>query len=105
MTSTDQFKSSQPPVIDQETVAHVATLARLNLSDEQKQALTPQLSDIVGLVNTLANAQETLEGDTLPHKLGMPMRQDVQRDQQQGEQYLSNAPQAEETFYRVPKIL
>ena len=88
-----------------EDVEHVAKLARLALSEEEKQLFAKQLADIVGYVNQL---NELNVDDVEPMTQSIPMtnvmRQDNVQKEIPREEMLAISPFEENHFIRVPKI-
>ncbi|MTI85959.1 MAG: Asp-tRNA(Asn)/Glu-tRNA(Gln) amidotransferase subunit GatC [Firmicutes bacterium] len=93
-------------MINKSDVEHVALLARLELSEEEKELYTKQLSDILEHAQTL-NKLDT--ENVLPTAHVLPLknvfREDEVGDHLDTEKALSNAPDKEENFFRVPKIV
>ncbi|MBY0450184.1 MAG: Asp-tRNA(Asn)/Glu-tRNA(Gln) amidotransferase subunit GatC [Cyanobacteria bacterium] len=100
--------------ITHEAVAHVATLARLDISAEDAARYAEELSKILTLVeqlNTLplddpaldAFMDETMATD-IPQQAVLT-RPDLAFKHYTREALLKNAPEEEEGFFRVPKIL
>ena len=92
--------------IDEARVRRIARLARLNLSDEQIQRYTGQLEAILEYFQQLDRV-DTEGVQPMAHALPMT---DVVRDDEPGasfdsEKALQNAPQREQHFFRVPKVL
>ncbi|HBQ86875.1 MAG TPA: Asp-tRNA(Asn)/Glu-tRNA(Gln) amidotransferase subunit GatB [Syntrophomonas sp.] len=87
-------------------VEHVALLARLSLSDEEKALFSRQLSSILEYVDQL-NELDTDDVEPLTHILPVfnVFREDVVRPGSVREEILSNAPLLEENQYKVPKIM
>lgn len=87
-------------------VEHVALLARLSLSDDEKNRFGEQLSTILNYADTL-NALDTDDVEPLTHILPAfnVFREDVVRPSMAREEMLANAPLAEEGQYKVPKIM
>ncbi|ONI77649.1 asparaginyl/glutamyl-tRNA amidotransferase subunit C [Kribbella sp. ALI-6-A] len=94
------------PSITREEVAHLARLARIELSDEELDHLAPQLDQIIALVGQVS---EVAADDIPPTSHALPitnvMREDVNVPCLTPEQALSGAPAAEEQRFRVPRIL
>ena len=92
-------------MITKEQVEHVAKLARLELTEEEKTLYTKQLSQILDYIDQL-NKVETkgVEPMTQPIPTVNVMREDIVKKQYQREDLLKNAPQEEYGFFRVPKI-
>lgn len=92
--------------ITQETVRHVATLARLEISSEELQTYTEQLSRILGLMEQLQSIP-THGIAPMSHavKITLPEREDVITNTNQRETMLANAPDSQAGCFRVPKII
>lgn len=91
--------------ITKEQVEHVAKLARLGLSAEEKEALTGQLSrilDHVAQLNRLNTSQVAPTFHVLP--LQNIFRADEPHRSLPPEAALANAPEAEAGCFKVPKI-
>ncbi len=86
-------------------VEHIATLARLQLTDEQKQRYRGQLSTILEHV---AKLQELDTRDVPPTTGGalteMPLRADEPRPSLGTEALLKNAPDTEGNQFKVPAV-
>jgi aspartyl-tRNA(Asn)/glutamyl-tRNA(Gln) amidotransferase subunit C len=94
------------PVISREELAHLATLARIDLSDAELDHLAPQLSVILESVASISG----VAGDDIPptsHPLPLTnvFRDDVVRPGLTAEEALSGAPEVEDQRFRVPRIL
>jgi aspartyl-tRNA(Asn)/glutamyl-tRNA(Gln) amidotransferase subunit C len=92
--------------ISRDDVAHVARLARLQLTDEQIDTFTPQLAAILGHAADV----EALELDDVPptahpFPLKNVTRPDVPRDAGIRDAVLAEAPAAEDGMFRVPPVL
>jgi len=87
-------------------VEHVARLARLELSEEEKERMTAQLDAILGYMDTL-NALDTagVEPTTTVIPMVSVMRDDTVRPSLDREDALANAPDREDGFFRVPRII
>lgn len=92
--------------ISREEVLHVAKLARLELSSEEIERLTDQLSNILTYVEKL-NQLDTKQVEPTSHVLSISnvFREDRARPPLPVEKALENAPDSEGTFFRVPKII
>ncbi len=92
--------------ITREEVAHVAKLARLELTEEEQETFTGQMDAILAYVEKL-NELDT--ADVIPTAHAVPMenafREDVVRPSIGVENALSNAPARAEGFFRVPKVI
>ncbi len=92
--------------ISKEEIEHIAVLARLSLTEEEKELFGAQLSGILGYMEQL-NELDTKEVEPTSHvlALGNVMREDVPGESLPREEALMNAPSHTEKFYRVPKII
>ncbi len=87
-------------------VQHVALLARLNLTEEEKLKYAEQLGSILQYVDKL-NELDTEGVEPLDHILPVfnVFREDKVNPGPDREEILANAPLVEEGQYRVPKII
>ncbi len=92
--------------ISREEVEHVAYLARVGLTEEEKQRLQGQLSDILQHVAMISQ----LNTDAIPPTaqvipLQNVMRQDAAAECYPPEAILANAPRAEDHYFKIPPVL
>jgi aspartyl-tRNA(Asn)/glutamyl-tRNA(Gln) amidotransferase subunit C len=92
--------------ISKQEVEHVAKLARLELSEQEKEELTDQLSNILTYVEKL-NELDTSGVEPTSHVLDINnvMRDDVAGESLTQERALANAPEKAAGHYKVPKII
>jgi aspartyl-tRNA(Asn)/glutamyl-tRNA(Gln) amidotransferase subunit C len=94
------------PEITAEQVAHLANLARIDLSPEEIENLT---ADLVQIVESVAKVSEVATPDVPATSHPMPLtnvfREDVVRPSLTVEQALSGAPERDGDKFRVPAIL
>ena len=87
-------------------VAHVARLARLELSDEELSTFTDQLGDIL---DHAADIEALDVGDIPPTAHPLPLtnvlRPDEVRPSLDRDEVLAQAPLAEDGRFRVPPVL
>ena len=89
-----------------EEVRHVARLARLALSDDEIEALAPELSNILGYAEQVgAVAAEDVEATTHPFPLENVTRADDPRPSLPREAVLAGAPEVEDDRFVVPRIV
>jgi aspartyl-tRNA(Asn)/glutamyl-tRNA(Gln) amidotransferase subunit C len=92
--------------ITRNEVAHLARLARLDMSEGELAQMAGQLDAILGAV---ARVSEVASDDVPPTSHSVPLtnvlREDVVTDCLTPEQALSGAPAAEDGRFRVPRIL
>ena len=91
--------------ISREDVEYVAALARLELTEQETQEYTEQLNSILGYAAML----ERLDTDgVVPTAHAVPLHNVLREDQVgtsiDNEKALKNAPDADEGFFRVPRI-
>ena len=81
-------------------------LARLSLTEEEKELFGAQLSSILDYMEKL-NELDTENIEPTSHVLSLSnvMREDAPKDSIPREDALSNAPDRTDAFYRVPKII
>ncbi|MEW6675203.1 MAG: Asp-tRNA(Asn)/Glu-tRNA(Gln) amidotransferase subunit GatC [Nitrospirota bacterium] len=87
-------------------VEHIAKLARLSLSEEERELFRSQLGSILDYIEKL-NELDTGDIEPTSHALSLS---NVMRDDTLGysiprEDALMNAPDHTDKFYRVPKII
>ena len=92
--------------ITRDEVAHLARLARIELTQEELDHLAPQLDLIIGWV---AQVSDVAAADIPPTSHALPLTNVMRADENvpclTPEQALSGAPAAEEQRFRVPRIL
>ncbi len=89
-----------------EDINKIAHLARLGLSDDEKNRYTESLNNILGLIDEL-QAVNTTGIEPLAHALEVtqPLRTDVVSEQNQREAYQQIAPATQDGLYLVPKVI
>jgi len=94
------------PEISRDEVAHLATLARIELDDAELDQLAPQLSVIL---ESIASIAEVAAGEIAPTSHAVPLtnvfRADEPRPSLSVEQALAGAPETEQQRFAVPRIL
>lgn len=87
-------------------VEYVANLARLALTDAEKEKMTEELSSILAYIDKLSQL-DTQDVEPLAHVFPVTnvFREDVCRESIAIEEALRNAPDSEERFFKVPGIL
>jgi len=86
-------------------VEHTAKLARLELTDEEKEKYTRQFSDILGYFDQLKEV-DTSDVEPMAHVMPIKnvMREDEIKQEHSRDDILRNAPLEEDGYFRVPKI-
>jgi aspartyl-tRNA(Asn)/glutamyl-tRNA(Gln) amidotransferase subunit C len=94
------------PRIQPEDVEHVARLARLALSDDEKERMRQQLDRILGYIAKLNELDtEGVEPTSHAVRLVNVMRDDEVRPSLPAEVMLANAPERAGELFRVPRII
>lgn len=86
-------------------VEHVAKLARLELTEEEKVKFSKQLGDILEYAQQM-NEIDTEGVEPMSHAIPIVnvMREDEVVHEFSREELMANAPLKEDGFFRVPKI-
>ncbi|MFO7569455.1 MAG: Asp-tRNA(Asn)/Glu-tRNA(Gln) amidotransferase subunit GatC [Smithellaceae bacterium] len=87
-------------------VEYVAKLARLDVTDPEKEMFTAQLNDILLYIDKL-NELDTTGVAPMTHAIAVTnaFREDRVSDSLGTKQALANAPDARGEFFRVPKVI
>ncbi|HKZ17179.1 MAG TPA: Asp-tRNA(Asn)/Glu-tRNA(Gln) amidotransferase subunit GatC [Geobacteraceae bacterium] len=92
--------------ITREEIDHVARLARLELTEQEKEMFTGQMDAILAYVDKL-NELDT--DGIIPTSHAVPMenafRDDVVQESFGADNALLNAPDRADNFFRVPKVI
>lgn len=95
--------------LDPAQVRHIAALARIALTDEERAALGQQLAqilaqfEVLNQLDTTGVAPTAHAGDLGPDRSGL--RDDTSSPGLTTEEVLSNAPRREGQFFRVRAVL
>ncbi len=92
--------------IDTATAARVAKLARIRVDENDLPALAREFNTILGFIEQLNEVDITgVEPMTSVTPMRLKRRPDVVTDGNIQEKILSNAPDAREGFFAVPKVV
>ncbi|HEY3777583.1 MAG TPA: Asp-tRNA(Asn)/Glu-tRNA(Gln) amidotransferase subunit GatC [Rhizomicrobium sp.] len=92
--------------VDEKTVRHIARLARIALSDEQVAPMADELNGILGWIEQLKDVDVSgVPPLTSVVAQRLRMREDIVTEGDEAEALMSNAPQAEDRFFVVPKVV
>jgi aspartyl-tRNA(Asn)/glutamyl-tRNA(Gln) amidotransferase subunit C len=92
--------------IDIETARRVAKLARIKVEDDALPALAQEFNTILGFIEQLGEVDvDDVEPMTSVTPMRLKRRADVVTDGDQQDAVLSNAPDAREGFFAVPKVV
>jgi aspartyl-tRNA(Asn)/glutamyl-tRNA(Gln) amidotransferase subunit C len=94
------------PRITQAQVEHVARLARLHLSAEEKERMRRELDAILGYIDKLSRL-DTADVPPTSHAVPLTgvMREDEPRPSFPRDAMLQNAPDRSGDLFRVPRII
>lgn len=92
--------------VTKETIEHVAKLARLNITEHEKEKLTYEMENIISYVDKL-NELDTTGVKPMEHVIPMKnvFRDDNVEKSYDREKILSNAPSKEDGCFKVPKVV
>jgi aspartyl-tRNA(Asn)/glutamyl-tRNA(Gln) amidotransferase subunit C len=92
--------------LDKDQVRHIATLARLNLTDDEYGESVAKLSKIVDFVDQLSQAN-TAGVVPMAHPLDATqrLRPDAVTETDERDRYQENAPSVTGGLYLVPKVI
>jgi len=92
--------------IDRRQVDYIANLARLALSEEERERFAAQLGKIIEYVEKL-NKLDTSNVEPMAHATGLKnvFRDDILDKPISSKKALENAPDKEDDFFRVPKVV
>ncbi|MHA6324175.1 Asp-tRNA(Asn)/Glu-tRNA(Gln) amidotransferase subunit GatC [Roseivivax sp. CAU 1753] len=92
--------------IDERTAAHVAKLARIRVEDAHLPELAQEFNTILGFIEQLAEVDvDGVEPMVSVTPMRLKRRADEVTDGHQQDKVLSNAPDAREGFFAVPKVV
>ena len=92
--------------VDHATVRKIASLARIAVTDDQVEAMVPELNNILGWIEQLGEVDTSaVQPMTAVIPNVLRLRDDVVTDGDVCDAVLKNAPQAEQGFFTVPKVI
>jgi aspartyl-tRNA(Asn)/glutamyl-tRNA(Gln) amidotransferase subunit C len=92
--------------VDHETVRRIARLARIAVTDEDVPHLQGELNAILAFVERLDEVNvENVEPMTSVTPMAMKKREDRITDGGYADAIVKNAPETEDSFFRVPKVV
>ena len=92
--------------VDTATVARIASLARIKVSEAEVAAMVPELNGILAWVEQLGEVDVTgVEPMTAVIPNHLRLRDDVVTDGGIRDAVLANAPAPEHGFFGVPKVI
>ena len=92
--------------VDKDTVQRIARLARIRITQEQSEALSGELSNILDWVEQLGEVDtENVPPMTSVVAMRPGLREDAQTDGGIPEKIVKNAPDGAHGFFTVPKVV
>ena len=92
--------------LTRDDVKKVAGLARLRMTDDQMDGLLPKMNNIVGFIEQLSEVDtDNVEPLSNVARSTLPLRKDEITDGECRDKVLANAPESEEGFFGVPKVV
>lgn len=92
--------------VSREDVRHVATLARLDFSEEEEEQMAEEMSQILEYVEKL-DELDTSGVQPMSHVLDVTnvFREDEIKSRIDQEQALAPGPETDDDYFRVPKVV
>ena len=93
--------------IDENTVAKVAKLSRIEINDSKKAAMTSELSAILDWIEQLSevNTDDVVPMTSVVENQKVEFRKDQISKMNSKDDVLINAPDSMQDFYTVPKVV
>lgn len=92
--------------LDKEKVKNIAFLARVNVPEQELDKLSDELSSIIGFVEQLNEVDtEGVEPMTSVAEMTLRQREDKKTDGGYPEHIVKNAPDSEDNYFLVPKVV
>lgn len=91
-------------IISDETIEYVGILAKLELSEEEKEQAKKDMANMLDYIDTL-NELDTSGVEPMSHVFSVNnvFREDVVTNEDDREEILANAPEAKDGAFVVPK--
>ena len=92
--------------VTRDDVAYIAALSRLQFSDEEMATMTTELNSILHYVEKLNEIDtDGVEPVSSIHDQMNVLRDDVEKDSIATALALQNAPDRQDRFFKVPKVI
>ncbi len=93
-------------IITDEIISYVSILAKLELSEVEREAAKEDMSKMLHYIDKL-NELDTNEIEPMSHVFSITnvFRKDVEENRENRDAILSNAPQQKDGCFKVPKTL
>jgi aspartyl-tRNA(Asn)/glutamyl-tRNA(Gln) amidotransferase subunit C len=92
--------------VDADTVRRIARLARIAVAEDEVERLRDEINGMLNFVEQLQEVDvEGVEPMTSVTPMAMKKRRDAVTDGNDAEAVLKNAPQSDNNFFLVPKVI
>jgi len=92
--------------VDSASVRRIAHLARIGIAEDEVEHLQGELNAMLAFVEQLSEVNvEGVEPMTSVTPMAMKKRQDAVTDGNNAEAVLKNAPESDDSFFLVPKVV
>lgn len=93
-------------MVDKKTVEYVAKLAKIKVTEEEKEFLREQLSKIIDYIDKLKELDvEGVEPMRMLHTPKNIFRDDKVKSSPSGENILKNSPRRQDRYFKIPKVI
>lgn len=93
-------------MIDKKTIEHIATLARLYITDQEAQQYGEQLSKVLSHFEQISKVKtEGIEPLVTPTDMKAFWREDIAKVETSAEEIVANAPQRTGNLFTVPPVV
>lgn len=91
-------------MVDKKTIEHVASISRINLTQQESEKLCTELSDILELFSVINEVNtDGIEPSFQPIEIKNVTREDVPEESLTQKKALKNAQQKEDGFFKGPR--
>ena len=92
--------------MDRETVSTICYLARLEIDKEKSEKIQQDLETIIELIGSLQNI-DTSDVEPLfsPLEMTALKHEDVEKSDNKKERFLANAPESNDDYFLVPRVV
>ncbi len=92
--------------VDAATIRRIARLSRIALPESDVPVMQAEINAILGFVEQLGEVNvDGVEPMTSVTPMALKMRDDVVSDGERAHQVTANAPQSEDQYFLVPKVV
>ena len=92
--------------IDEELIKHIASVARIKLTDSEVKEFTPQLKEVLGNFSSLSEVDtEGIEVQAQPVEMKNVTREDKAEKCLSQEEALANAEHKKDGYFKGPRVV